>query len=132
MFTADHVRQRLLREDEPQSSALACSILRSVLQQRPFQQQPPEAQALLQACMKQLARQAGSWGLQHAALELLRQVPLLHAADYEHVLLLARAAGALILVHVPVYVLHLALTVPATRCPSKHHPNCLKHGYLSS
>lgn len=93
-----HVHCRLVgfKDSDPsaQSSALACTILRSVLQQQPFQQQPPEAQALLQACMKLLARQAVAWGLQPALLDLLRRVPLLHAAEYEHVLRLARASGA--------------------------------------
>ena len=85
---------RMLNHGDAQFPPIGCSILRSVLQQRPFQQQQPEAQALLQACMKLLVREAGTWGLQPAALKLLRRVPLLHAADYEHVLQLARASGA--------------------------------------
>uniref|UniRef100_A0A383WJV7 Uncharacterized protein n=1 Tax=Tetradesmus obliquus TaxID=3088 RepID=A0A383WJV7_TETOB len=68
-------------------------MLRSVLQQQPFQQQPPEAQALLQACMKQLMRQASIWVLVPEVLDMFCRVPLLRAADYEHALQLARASG---------------------------------------
>lgn len=72
-------------------------MLRSVLQQQPFQQQPPEAQALLQACMKQLMRQASIWVLVPEVLDMFCRVPLLRAVDYEHALQLARASGAVML-----------------------------------
>jgi hypothetical protein len=70
-------------------------MLRSLLIKQPFEQQAPEVQALMQACVKQLLRQARSWGLQPALLDLLSHMPLLHAADYEYALELAHTAGGL-------------------------------------
>jgi hypothetical protein len=59
----------------------------------PFEQQQPAAQAMLQAVMKELVRNAKRDGLNPRLLQLLPRIPLMHTGDYMDLLLLAVKGG---------------------------------------
>jgi hypothetical protein len=61
--------------------------------QVPFEQQQQATQAMLQAVMKQLVRNAKRDGLSPRLLQLLPHIPLMHTDDYEDLLQLAETGG---------------------------------------
>jgi hypothetical protein len=72
------------------------TILEVMLAKVPFEQQQPAAQAMLQAIMKQLVRNAKRGGLSPRLLQVLPRIPLMHTKDYEQLLQLAETGGRLV------------------------------------
>jgi hypothetical protein len=73
------------------------TILEVMIDKLPFEQQQPAFQAMLQAVMKQLVRNAKRDGLNLRLLQLLPRIPLMHTDDYEELLQMAAKAGRLLL-----------------------------------
>lgn len=79
--------------DADANSSTTHAIIEYMLQEARFEQQQPPMQAMLQAVMKLLVRRAKTYGLDPGLLQLLPQVPLMHAEDYKDVLKLVAGTG---------------------------------------
>ncbi|KAF6262063.1 hypothetical protein COO60DRAFT_1677904 [Scenedesmus sp. NREL 46B-D3] len=80
---------------DPSNEALETDLRLLMSRKRPFQELPAPTQAMLQAVMKQLIRNAKARGLDPRLLQLLPRVPLMHAADYADLMAMMLDAGYL-------------------------------------